>query len=55
MCQQRCDTASRGSCDCCCTPPLSPEEEIRMLEAMKTLEKIRLDAIDRRIADLRGR
>jgi len=26
-----------------------------MLEAMKTLEKIRLDAIDRRIADLRGR
>lgn len=55
MCQQRCDTASPGSCDCCCTPPLSPEEEIRMLEAMKTLEKIRLDAIDRRIADLRGR
>jgi hypothetical protein len=39
--------------ECCCTGTLSAEDEIRMLEAMKTLEKIRLDGLDRRIGELR--
>jgi hypothetical protein len=34
-------------------PGIPPEEEIRMLEAMKTVEKIRLDAIAQRIDVLR--
>ena len=32
---------------------LSTEDKIRMLEAMKTLEKIRLDGMDWRIEELR--
>jgi hypothetical protein len=53
MCQPRYHTASPGSCICCCTTYLTPEDEIRMLEAMKTVEKIRLDEIDRKIEDLK--
>lgn len=53
MCQQVCNESSGGLGECCCTGTLSAEEEIRMLEAMKTMEKIRLDAMDRRIEDLR--
>jgi hypothetical protein len=53
MCRQACDESSGVSGECCCSGTLQPEEEIRMLEAMKTLEKIRLDAMDRRIEDLR--
>jgi hypothetical protein len=39
--------------ECCCTGTISAEDEIRMLEAMKTLEKIRLNEMDRRIEELR--
>jgi hypothetical protein len=39
--------------ECCCSGTLLPEEKIRMLEAMKTMEKIRLDAMDRKIGELR--
>jgi hypothetical protein len=53
MCRNVCNETSNGHGECCCTGLLSPEEEIRMLEAMKTLEKIRLDAMDRRIENLR--
>jgi 5-enolpyruvylshikimate-3-phosphate synthase len=48
-----CNESSGASGECCCTGTLSAEDEIRMLEAMKTLEKIRLNGIDRRIEDLR--
>lgn len=53
MCRQVRDESSGVIGECCCSGTLRPEEEIRMLEAMKTLEKIRLDAMDRRIEDLR--
>jgi len=53
MCRQVCNESSGGLQECCCTGTLSPEDEIRMLEAMKTLEKIRLDGMDRRIGELR--
>jgi 5-enolpyruvylshikimate-3-phosphate synthase len=53
MCRQVCNESSGASGECCCTGTLSAEDEIRMLEAMKTLEKIRLNGIDRRIEDLR--
>jgi len=53
MCRQLCNEASGGMGECCCTGTLSAEDEIRMLEAMKTLEKIRLDGLDRRIGELR--
>jgi len=52
MCRQVYDESSGGVGECCCTGTLSPEDEIRMLEAMKTLGKIRLDAIDRKIEEL---
>jgi len=52
MCRQVCNESSGELRDCCCTGTLSAEDEIRMLEAMKTLEKIRLDAMDRRIGEL---
>jgi hypothetical protein len=51
MCQPRFHAASPGGC--CCTPYLTPEDEIRMLEAMKTVETVRLDAIDRKIEELK--
>jgi hypothetical protein len=41
--------------DCCCTGTFSAEDEIRMLEAMKTLEKIHLNAMDRKIEGLQRR
>jgi len=53
MCRQVCDESSGRFGECCCTGTLSPEDEIRMLEAMKTAGKIRLDAMNRRIEDLR--
>lgn len=53
MCQQRYNESSHGSCDCCCSAFLSPEEEIGILEAIKTMKKIQIDAMDRRIEDLR--
>jgi hypothetical protein len=53
MCRQVCNESSGGGAECCCTGTLSAEDEIRMLEAMKTLEKIRLNGIDRRIEELR--
>jgi hypothetical protein len=53
MCQQVCNESSGKFEECCCTRTLSTEDEIRMLEAMKTLEKIRLDGMDRRIEELR--
>ena len=53
MCRQVCNESSGGLLECCCTRTLSAEDEIRMLEAMKTLEKIRLDGMDRRIGELR--
>ena len=53
MCRQVCNESSGGLRECCCTGTLSAEDEIRMLEAMKTLEKIRLDGMDRRIGELR--
>jgi len=46
MCRQACDESSGGFGQCCCTGTLSPEDEIRMLEAMKTMEKIRLDGME---------
>jgi hypothetical protein len=48
-----CNESSGGGVECCCTGTLSAEDEIRMLEAMKTLEKIRLNGMDRRIEELR--
>jgi hypothetical protein len=53
MCRQVCDESTGGVGECCCTGTLLPEEKIKMLEAMKTLEKIRLDAMDRKIGELR--
>jgi len=53
MCRQVCDESSGEMGECCCTGTLMAEEEIRMLEAMKTMNKIRLDAMDRRIEELR--
>ena len=53
MCRQVCDESSGELGECCCSGTLLPEEKIRMLEAMKTMEKIRLDAMDRRIEELR--
>jgi hypothetical protein len=53
MCRQVCNELSGGLRECCCTGTLSAEDEIRMLEAMKTMEKIRLDGMDRRIEELR--
>jgi len=53
MCRQVCNDSSGGLGECCCTGTISAEDEIRMLEAMKTMEKIRLDAMDRRIEELR--
>jgi len=52
MCRQACNESSGGLRECCCTETLSAEEEIRMLEAMKTMENIRLDAMNRRIGEL---
>ena len=52
MCRQVCNESSGGLRECCCTGTLSAEEEIRMLEAMKTMENIRLDAMNRRIGEL---
>jgi hypothetical protein len=48
-----CKESSGGLLECCCTGTLSAEDEIRMLEAMKTMEKIRLNGMDRRIEELR--
>ena len=53
MCRQVCNESSGGMGECCCTGTLSADDEIRMLEAMKTLEKIRLNGMDRRIEELR--
>jgi hypothetical protein len=53
MCRQLCSESSCGAGECCCTGTLSAKDEIRMLEAMKTLEKIRLNGMDRRIEELR--
>jgi hypothetical protein len=53
MCQPRYHAASPGRCGCCSTTYLTPEDEIRVLEAMKTVETIRLDSIDRKIEDLK--
>ena len=53
MCRQVCNESSGELRDCCCTGTLSAEDEIRMLEAMKTLEKIRLNGMDWRIEELR--
>jgi hypothetical protein len=53
MCRQVCNESSGRAGECCCTGTLSAEDEIRMLEAMKTLEKIRLNGMDRRIEKLR--
>ena len=53
MCRQVCNESSGGVGECCCTGTLSAEDEIRMLEAMKTMEKLRLDGMDRRIEELR--
>ncbi|MEI7857472.1 MAG: hypothetical protein WCH85_08215 [Methanomicrobiales archaeon] len=55
MCRQVCNESSVGVGECYCTGTLSPEDEIRMLEAMKTLEKIRLDGMDLRIEELQRR
>jgi hypothetical protein len=53
MCRQVCNESSGRLGECCCTGTISAEDEIRMLEAMKTLEKIRLNEMDRRIEELR--
>jgi len=53
MCRQMCNESSGRSGECCCNGTLSAEDEIRMLEAMKTLEKIRLNGMDWRIEELR--
>jgi hypothetical protein len=42
-----------GVGECCCTGTLRADDEIRMLEAMKILEEIRLEGMDRRIEELR--
>jgi len=48
-----CNESSCGAGECCCTGTLNAEDEIGILEAMKTLEKIRLNGIDLRIEELR--
>jgi hypothetical protein len=48
-----CNEASGGVGECCCTGTLSAEDEIRMLEAMKGMKKIQLEAMDRKIEELR--
>jgi hypothetical protein len=53
MCRHVCNESSGELGECCCTGTLLAEEEIRMFEAMKTMNKIRLDATDRRIGELR--
>ena len=53
MCRHVCNEASGGVGECCCTGTLNAEDEIRMLEAMKGMKKIQLEAMDRRIEDLR--
>ena len=53
MCRQVCTESAGELGGCCCTGTLSAEDEIRMLESMKTLKKIRLDSITRRIEELK--
>jgi len=53
MCRQVYNESPGRLGECCCSGTLLPEEKIRMLEAMKTMEKIRLDAMDRKIGELR--
>jgi hypothetical protein len=48
-----CNESSGELRECCCTGTLSAEDEIQMLEAMKTVENIRLDSISRRIEELK--
>jgi len=53
MCRQACSESLCGAGECCYTGILNAEDEIRVLEAMKTLEKIRLNGMDLRIEELR--
>jgi len=53
MCRTTCNDTTQGPVECCCTGTLSPDDEIGMLEARKSMMKIRLDAMDRRIRELR--
>jgi len=53
MCRQLCNEASGKVGECCCTGTLSAKDEIRMIEAMKGMKKIQLEAMDRKIEELR--
>jgi hypothetical protein len=53
MCRQVCNESSGELRECCCTGTLNAEDEIQILEAMKTVENIRLDSISRRIEKLK--
>jgi len=53
MCRTACYDTTQGQEGCCCAGILSHDDEIRMLEAKKNMIKIRLDAMDRRIGELR--
>jgi len=53
MCRGVCHESAGGIGECYCIGTLSAEDEMRKLEAMKTLEKIRLNGMDRRIEELR--
>ena len=53
MCQSCNEGREQEGCGCCCSSALYLEDEIRMLEAMKTIQVIRLDSIDRKIASLK--
>lgn len=53
MCQSCNEGRERGGSGCCCSSALCLEDEIRMLDAMKTVQVIRLDSIDRKIASLK--
>jgi len=52
MCQPCNEGREQEGCGCCCSSARCLEDEIRMLEA-KTIQIIRLDSIDRKIASLK--
>ncbi len=52
MFRQVCDGAAGLSAKCCCAAPLAPEDEIRMLEAVQSVLRIRMAVVDRRLHEL---
>ncbi len=53
MCHSCNDKIARETCACCRTSLMNPDDEIRMLEAVKSVQEIRLNAIDRKIQSLK--